>query len=576
MARKPKSQPSPEEPSHSSPQGPHASLEPILDESLDTLSALQLIDLLSQFYPLDSPRRTELGYLRRRVEELEITNDQARQAIEKLDAAVTKLTSPANRVGTLLNLPKADTALVVNGGTEFYCSIDPRLAQAKLLVGTRVLLNEAYVVIGDLGFETGGPIAKIQDLLSDGRLRVGQEGGMANTLVMRSANLGKEKLKPGLEVRLDSAQRVALEVVAGAQSRDHLLEQVPELPWEKVGGQDEARQAVRDAIELPLLHGDLFKAYKHTSPKGILLYGPPGCGKTLLGKATAYNLTRQLREKTGTDHREYFMHVKGPEILNMWVGESERQVRELFARAREKAKEGFLPFIFIDECESILGVRRAGRTSGILNTLVPMFCAEMDGIESLQQMVIILASNRADMIDPAILRPGRIDRKIKVSRPTKTGSEAIYRIYINESLPLDPALLAECGGDAKKAIDTIIEKVIDAQFSPRDNNRFLEVTLRSGRHEYLHRGDLVSGAIIAGIVERAKETAIKRAISSPEPTGLGVKDFLDAVDVEYRQNDIFPPNDITEDWLKLVDYDPENVVKLSPVKPRRVEQSAVI
>ncbi|MCE0496851.1 MAG: AAA family ATPase [Methylacidiphilales bacterium] len=580
MARKNKSHPADESvhplPSHPPEQGPHPSLEPILDENLDTLSALQLVDLLTQFYPLDSPRRIELGYLRRRIEELEVLNDQARQAVEKLDAAVTKLTSPANRVGTLLNLPKPDTALIVNGGTEFYCSIDPRLAQSKLLVGTRVLLNEAYVVIGDLGFETGGPVAKIQDLLPDGRLRVGQEGGLANTLVLRSAGLGKEKLKPGLEVRLDSSQRVALEVVAGAQARDHLLEQVPELPWEKVGGQDEARQAVRDAVELPLLHADLFKSYQHTSPKGILLYGPPGCGKTLLGKATAYNLTRQLRERTGVDHREYFMHVKGPEILNMWVGESERQVRELFARAREKAKEGFLPFIFIDEAESILGTRRAGRTSGILNTLVPMFCAEMDGIESLQQMVIILASNRADMIDPAILRPGRIDRKIKVSRPTRQGSEEIYRIYLTPNLPLDPELLREQGDDRQKAVDAIIAKVIDAQFSRREDNRFLEVTLRSGRHEYLHRGDLVSGAIIAGIVERAKETAIKRAIASPEPTGLSIGDFIAALDVEYKQNDIFPPNDITEDWLKLVDYDPENVVKLSPVKPRRTEASAII
>jgi len=579
VARKNKSNSSEEpesNPLYSPSQGPAPSLEPILDENLDTLSALQLVDLLTQFYPINSPRRTELGYLRRRIEELEVLNEQARQAVEKLDAAVTKLTSPANRVGTLLNLPKPDIALIINGGTEFYCSIDPRLSQSKLLVGTRVLLNEAYVVIGDLGFETGGPVAKIQDLLPDGRLRVGQEGGLANTLVLRSANLGKEKLKPGLEIRLDSSQRVALEVVAGAQSRDHLLEQVPELPWEKVGGQDEARQAVRDAVELPLLHSDLFKAYNHTSPKGILLYGPPGCGKTLLGKATAYNLTKQLREKTGSDHREYFMHVKGPEILNMWVGESERQVRELFSRAREKAKEGFLPFIFIDECESILGTRRAGRTSGILNTLVPMFCAEMDGIESLQQMVIILASNRADMIDPAILRPGRIDRKIKVSRPTRKGSEEIYRIYINENLPLDPALLKEAGDNRKAAIDMIIAKLVDAQFSQREDNRFLEVTLRSGRHEYLHRGDLVSGAVIAGIVERAKETAIKRAIASPEPTGLTINDFIEGLNVEYKQNDIFPPNDITEDWLKLVDYDPENVVKLSPVKPRRVEQSAII
>jgi len=580
VARKPKSSPGdepPRGPLRPDTSGPDAEMSPVLGDNLDRLSALQLIDLLIQFHPLDSPRRVELGYLRRRIEDLEITNDQARQMIEKLDAAVTKLTSPANRVGTLLNLPKPDIALVVNGGAEFYCAIDPRLAQSKLLVGTRVLLNEAYVVIGDLGFESGGPVAKIQDLLPDGRLRVGQEGGLANTLVQRSAALFKEKLETGLEVRLDSSQRVALEVVAGAQNRDHLLEQVPELPWEKVGGQDEARQAVRDAVELPLLHADLFKAYNHTSPKGILLYGPPGCGKTLLGKATAYNLTRQLRAKTGHDQREYFMHIKGPEILNMWVGESERQVRELFARARKKALDGFLPFIFIDEAESILGTRRAGRTSGILNTLVPMFCAEMDGIESLQQMVIILASNRADMIDPAILRPGRIDRKIKVSRPTKAGSEEIYRIYLTPDLPYDPALLQEHGGDRLAAIGAIVAKVVEAQFSQREENRFLEVTLRSGRHEYLHRGDLTSGAIIAGVVERAKETAIKRAIANPEqPTGLTSEDLVSALETEYRQNDIFPPNDITEDWLKLVDYDPENVVKLSPVKPRRREASAVI
>jgi proteasome-associated ATPase len=191
-------------------------------------------------------------------------------------------------------------------------------------------------------------------------------------------------------------------------------------------------------------------------------------------------------------------------------------------------------------------------------------------------MVIILASNRADMIDPAILRPGRIDRKIKVARPTKKGSEEIYRIYLPTNLPFDPQLLRESDDDRQKAVDAIIARVIDAQFSHREDNRFLEVTLRSGRHEYLHRGDLVSGAIIAGIVERAKETAIKRAIASPEPTGLSVKDFLDALDIEYKQNDIFPPNDITEDWLKLVDYDPENVVKLSPVKPRRTEASAII
>jgi proteasome-associated ATPase len=367
-----------------------------------------------------------------------------------------------------------------------------------------------------------------------------------------------------------------LEVVSQARSHDHLLEKVPELPWEKVGGQLEAREAIRDAIELPLLHGDLFKAYQHTSPKGILLYGPPGCGKTLLGKATAYNLTKQLRELTGRDRREYFMHVKGPEILNMWVGESERQVREIFGRAREKAKEGFLPFIFIDEAESILGTRRSGRHSSILSTLVPMFCAEMDGIESLQEMVIILASNRADLIDPAILRPGRIDRKIKVSRPDRKEAEEIYHIYLSEQLPFSAELHAAHGNDPKKIIDFIVSQILEEQFSIKERNRFLEVITRSGRREFLYRGDVASGAIIASVVERAKETAIKRSIRSPDQGGLTLNDFMAALEIEYKENDIFPPADMIEDWLKLIDYDSENVVKITLIKSRKAEDSSVI
>ncbi|HSI86105.1 MAG TPA: AAA family ATPase [Candidatus Methylacidiphilales bacterium] len=552
---------------------------------LEHLSTLQILDLISHQVPYETGMRRDFLYLRGRIEEIEVINEQAREAVEKLDAVVTKLSSPANRVGTLLGLPKTDIALVMCGG-EFYCTIDPRMHHSKLLIGTRLLLNEAYAVVGDLGFEAGGAVAKIHDILPDGRIRLGSDTGLQNSVVLRSTPLLKEKLKAGLEVRLDSTGRVALEVVASAANRDHLLETVPEIPWEKVGGQDEARNAVRDAIELPLLHPELFKAYKHSTPKGILLYGPPGCGKTLIGKATAYNLTKQLREKMGEDKQEYFMHVKGPEILNMWVGESERQVREIFARAREKAREGYLPFIFIDEAESILGTRRAGRASNILSTLVPMFCAEMDGIESLHEMVIILASNRADLIDPAILRPGRIDRKVKVNRPTRAEAEKIYRIYLTPDLPFAEKLVAEHGSgnsnggqtekNAGAVIDYLVKELMEAQFSKRDSNRFLEVFTRSGRREYLYRGDLISGAIISSIVERAKERAIKRAIAHPEENGLSMEDLLYALDHEYQENDIFPPSDITEDWLKLVDYDPENVVRISPVKPRRAEVSSIV
>jgi proteasome-associated ATPase len=272
--------------------------------------------------------------------------------------------------------------------------------------------------------------------------------------------------------------------------------------------------------------------------------------------------------------REYFMHIKGPEILNMWVGESERMVREIFATAREKRREGYMPFLFIDEAESILGTRRASRYSSILSTLVPMFCTEMDGIDSLNEVVIILASNRADLIDPAILRPGRIDRKIKVNRPNKEGAREIYRIYLTDDLPYDPALLEDAESKAA-AIDALIGRLLDAQFAKREENRLLEVTLRSGRKEALFRSDVISGAIIASVVERAKGMAIKRAIANAvagiaDPArpneGISEADLQVAFNAEYLENEILPATDITEDWLKLIDYDPDNVVKISPVR----------
>jgi proteasome-associated ATPase len=375
----------------------------------------------------------------------------------------------------------------------------------------------------------------------------------------------KTTLKAGDEVRVDSNYRVAIELLSQSKTEEYYLDAVPELPWDKVGGQQAALSAIKDAIELPLLHADLFAKFQHQTPKGFLLHGPPGCGKTLIGKATAYNLTRQLKEKTGENMQQFFMHIKGPEILNMWVGESERMVREIFATAREKRKDGFLPFIFIDEAESILGTRRAGRYSSILSTLVPMFCTEMDGIESLNEVVIILASNRADLIDPAILRPGRIDRKIKIDRPDRDSARDIYKIYLSQDLPYDPRLV-ERVKTVPAAVDYLVDKVVEAQFSRKDENRFLEVTLRSGKRDTLYRGDLVSGAIIASVVERAKESAIKRAISTWQEEGISESDLLISLDTEYLENDIFPPTDIVEDWLKLIDYDPENVVKVAPVR----------
>jgi proteasome-associated ATPase len=565
---------------------------------------LDRVDLLIATLPPGDALRRELLDLRMEISQREEIFIEARQTIEKLEEVIKKVTSPANRIGTFLGNVGKETAHIVVGGADYYCNVDPRIPMAKLKKGTRVLVNEAFVIVGDLGFEPAGPVTKVTEVIGTDRLRVGNEHGTQSLVLQRSAQLTKTALKQGDEVRVDSNYRMALEMMSAPGSHEHYLDNVPELPWSKVGGQERAIEAIKDAIELPLLHPHLFEKFHHATPKGFLLYGPPGCGKTLIGKATAYNLTRQLREKAAEKEvREYFMHVKGPEILNMWVGESERMVREIFATAREKRREGFMPFLFIDEAESILGTRRASRYSNILSTLVPMFCSEMDGIDSLNDVVIILASNRADLIDPAILRPGRIDRKIKVDRPNKEGAREIYRIYLTNDLPYDGALAKEAD-NIGAAIEKLIERFVDWQFAKRDENKFLEVTLRSGRKEVLYRADLISGAIIASVVERAKGMAIKRAIASqaarhPERSASGVEGSRDetlketpldvsaaagegiteqdlqmSFQAEYAENDIFPPTDITEDWLKLIDYDPEYVVKIAPVRPNAAQRGA--
>ncbi len=526
---------------------------------------VELVDKLIASTVEGDPARFDLFRLRQQIQEHELTLTEARAAIEKMDEVIKKVTSPANRIGTFLGFPKKETAHVAVGGHDYFSNVDPRMDLKGLKVGTRVLVNEAYVVVGDLGYDNSGPVGKVADVLKDGRLRVGQEHGMHSVVLQRSSDLLNINLKAGDEIRIDPAFRVAVELLSTPGQREYYLEDVPELPWSRVGGQQTALQAIKDAIELPMLHPDLFSRFHYAQPKGFLLHGPPGCGKTLIGKATAYNLTRKLCEQSGQDMKECFLHVKGPEILNMWVGESERMVREIFSTCREKRKQGFMPFLFIDEAESILGTRRANRYSNILSTLVPMFCSEMDGIESLNDVVIILASNRADLIDPAILRPGRIDRKIKVNRPDKEGSREIFSIYLTEGLPLDPGAVKAHGNDVKTTAEALIDAALKALFAHREENRFLEVQLRSGRNAILYRGDLLSGAIIANIVERAKELAIKRSIESKRDEGISEADLLRSLELEFAENDIFPPTDITEDWLKLLDYDPENVVKVSPI-----------
>jgi proteasome-associated ATPase len=536
------------------------------DVELEKLSTLQLVDIVSHRLAMQGPVPQDMSLLRQRVSEMEELVDEARTTVEKLNEAVEKLRAPALRLGTLLQRLEHGRALVCANGTDYICNVDPSVAEAAMETGTRVLLNEAFAITDVFGFDKNGPVVRISELLSDGRVRAGNETGISDTVVIRSSLLNKEKLKPGLDIRLDSNQRVAVEVIGTAKRMDRTLTQVEPLPWAAIGGQQEAVEAIRDSIELPMLHGHLFKRFKHPVPKGFLLFGPPGCGKTLLGKATAHNLRLQIKSETGEDRPEFFLSVKGPEILNMWLGESERQVRDLFIQCREKAAEGHLSFLFIDEAESILGTRQASRVgNNILSTLVPMFCTEMDGMEPLQNVVVIIASNRADLIDPAILRPGRIDRKIRVRRPDKDAARAIYMIYLTEDLPL------------AQPREELVDGILNAHYGLSESNRFLEITYRSGRHEYLHRGEMASGAIIAAIVERAKEYAIKRSIEQKTESPITLDDLKLALDKEYRENDLFPPSDITEDWLKLTDYDPSNVVRLTPYRTvDRMEDSATI
>ena len=539
-------------------------------EQINLPRSLILVERLIYTIEDEDPIKQVLYNLRREIIQEEITFQEARKTLAEMQTSIDKLTAPANRVGTLINLATKDCAQVILGGSEYYTNIDSAIDPASLKIGHSVLLNEAYVVVGDLGYNQFGPTVKVTDLLPDGRLKIGQEQGLNSQVLQRSSDLADMDLKTGDQVRVDPNFRVALEKIEGQEASHYYVEDLPEVPWEKVGGLDETIQLIRDTIELPILHPNLFRKFDFSMPKGFLLHGPPGCGKTLVGKATAYGLTERLKEESNIDIEGCFLHIKGPEILNMWLGESERKVREIFEIARQKKKEGMLPFIFIDEAESILGTRRSLRAHNISNTVVPMFCAEMDGIESLQDIVIILATNRPDLIDPAVLRPGRIDRKIKVDRPDKESASKILSIYLTQDLPISPDLLEEHGNNVASAVDDLTDQLVNEMFSRTEGNRFLEVSLQSGRRDILHRGDLCSGAIIASIVQRAKESAIKRIIQSgDESTGICLTDLLEGFHAEYTESDIFPSTDNISDWLKLIDYDPENVVKVAPTRPEK-------
>ncbi len=481
---------------------------------------------------------------------------QYAQKVKTLEDTIETLQAPAHRIGTIVGQGLNDLYRVVTSGTEYQAAVSPEvLEEGPLKIGDQVALNEGFVAIAKLPLPDQGPVMRITTRLMNGQWMVGSGGGTnttpsGETMVFLHPDIDPGSLKEGEEVILDPCQKVIIRTLPKREAKRVVDDDFIETGWNQVGGQEKVIEEVRKVIEYPILHGEIMKTMEFQLPKGFLFYGPPGCGKTLIGKAILSDLIKKLSEEEGKELRGRFIHVKGPEILNMWLGESERKVREIFQKAREYKENNQVPFIFIDEAESVLGTRGGWRGNNISNTLVPMFCAEMDGIQSLRDTVVILATNRPDLIDPAVLRPGRIDKKIKVSRPNREDCAAILKVYLKENLPMELSPVS-------KMLDPVLEKLFDKS---RDQH-LLNLTLRSGEMQKLYWKDFVSGAILESVARRAKERAIERAIKG-EDLSIKVDDLLKALENEFSENTVLPADSNMDDWLQLLDHDPRNVVRV--------------
>jgi proteasome-associated ATPase len=483
---------------------------------------------------------------------------QARDQIAKLRDEIEKLSAPPSGFGVFLNANEDGTVNVMTGGRKLRVNISGEIDVASLSKGQELMLNESFNIVEACGFEVQGEVVSLKELLDDGRALVLLHSD-EERVVQVSSQLAGELLRAGDSVLLDTKSGHLLEKLPKAEVEELILEEVPDVDYSSIGGLDSQIEELRDAVELPFLYADLFAEYQLPPPKGVLLYGPPGCGKTLMAKAVANSLAKRTQEVTGrTDVRAYFLNVKGPELLNKYVGETERQIRQIFQRAKEKSREGVPVIVFFDEMESLFRTRGSGISSDVETTIVPQLLSELDGVEQLKNVIVIGASNREDLIDPAILRPGRLDVKIKIERPDAAAAERIFGKYLRNDLPIHASEIAR-HGNVDDALEAMIAVTAEEMYSVNDSNRFLEVTYANGDKEVLYFKDFSSGAMIENIVRRAKKTAIKRFIATKEQ-GIRTEDLIQSIHQEYRENEDLPNTTNPDDWAKISGKKGERIV----------------
>ncbi|GGF34287.1 proteasome-associated ATPase [Marmoricola endophyticus] len=497
-------------------------------------------------------------------ERLAGTLREAREQITTLKEEVDRLAQPPTGFGTFLSRNDDDTVDVFTGGRKLRVTVSPSVELDSLVRGQEVMLNEALNVVAACDFEQVGEVVMFKELLADGERVLVIANADEERVVRLAEPLRGQTLRAGDSLLLDSRAGYVYERVPKSEVEELVLEEVPDIAYESIGGLGGQIEQIQDAVELPYLYPELFREHQLKPPKGVLLYGPPGCGKTLIAKAVANSLAKKVAAKTGADgagseSRAYFLNIKGPELLNKYVGETERHIRLVFQRAREKASQGTPVIVFFDEMDSLFRTRGSGVSSDVENTIVPQLLSEIDGVELLENVLVIGASNREDMIDPAILRPGRLDVKIKIERPDAESARDIFSKYLTASLPLHADDLAEFGGDPETTVAGMIRATVERMYTETDENRFLEVTYANGDKEVLYFKDFNSGAMIQNIVDRAKKMAIKDLLDNDQ-RGLRVQHMLQACVDEFKENEDLPNTTNPDDWARISGKKGERIV----------------